>query len=129
MTALSQARTIEKRDGTSITLTTKTGVTIYKGALVMLDRDKAIPAKTATSKIVLGIAENTAKAGETVTITKGVYGFVNSASSDQIGLTEIGSDCYAVDDQTVAKTNGSSTRSKAGTVIDVREGYVWVKIA
>ena len=37
--------------------------------------------------------------------------FANSASGDLITAAEVGSDCYIVDDQTVAKTNGSSTRS------------------
>ena len=35
---------------------------------------------------------------------------------------------YIVDDQTVAKTNGSSTRSAAGTIVDVDAQGVWVRV-
>ena len=40
----------------------------------------------------------------------------------------MGSDCYIVDDQTVAKTNGTNTRSVAGKIIAVDADGVWVKI-
>jgi len=42
--------------------------------------------------------------------------YVNSASTDQITAADLLKDVYAVDDQTVAKTSGSSTRSIAGRV-------------
>ena len=34
--------------------------------------------------------------------------------------------CYVVDDETVAKTNGTNTRSRAGVVVDVDAQGVWV---
>ena len=52
--------------------------------------------------------------------------FGNSTSTDAITLADVGSDCYIVDDQTVAKTNGSGTRSRAGRVFDVDSEGVWV---
>lgn len=45
---------------------------------------------------------------------------------DAIALADIGSDCYIVDDQTVAKTSGSATRSVAGKIFDVDAAGVWV---
>ena len=42
---------------------------------------------------------------------------------------DIGSDCYIVDDQTVAKTSGTNTRSVAGKVFDVDADGVWVDFA
>ena len=125
MTALTESRRVQKRDGLSIALEVKAGSTVYKGALIMLDGDKATPATKASGKTILGIAENSAKGGETVTITKGTYGFENK-SGDLVAASEIGSDCYVEDDQTVAKT--STGRSVAGKVIDVSEGQVWVKV-
>lgn len=57
----------------------------------------------------------------------GVYGpFGNSAAGDAIALADVGSDCFIVDNQTVAKTNGGSTRSVAGKVFDVTAEGVWV---
>jgi hypothetical protein len=56
--------------------------------------------------------------------------FANSASTDTITQTEVGSNCYIVDDQTVAKTSNSSARSIAGRVfkVDTVKG-VLVKLA
>lgn len=58
----------------------------------------------------------------------GVFGpFANSAAGDAIANADVGADCFIVDDQTVAKTNGTSTRSKAGTVHLVETAGVWVR--
>lgn len=65
-----------------------------------------------------------AASGEVFT---GVFGpFGNSAAGDQIALADVGSDCFIVDNQTVAKTNGGSTRSVAGKVYDVTSEGVWI---
>ena len=53
----------------------------------------------------------------------------NSAAADQITAADIGNDCYGVDDQTVAKTNGANTRSVAGKIYDVDAQGVWVKFS
>ena len=53
--------------------------------------------------------------------------FANSAATDAITLADIGKDCFIVDDQTVAKTDGSGTRSRAGRVFDVDADGVWVE--
>lgn len=58
---------------------------------------------------------------------RGVWGpFANSAAADQVALADIGNDCFIVDNQTVAKTNGGATRSVAGKVHDVTPEGVWV---
>ena len=59
-------------------------------------------------------------------ILKGVFPFKNSAAADEITNAEIGSDCYIVDDETVAKTDGTGTRSVAGKVFLVDDYGVWV---
>lgn len=57
----------------------------------------------------------------------GVFGpFANSTSADLIELKNVGGTCYIVDDSTVAKTDGSSTRSKAGKIHFVDASGVWV---
>lgn len=61
-------------------------------------------------------------------VDTGVYGpFANSASGDQITLADVGADCYIVDNQTVAKTNGSNTRSVAGRIHNVDAEGVWIE--
>lgn len=47
--------------------------------------------------------------------------------SQKFTAADIGSDCYIVDDQTVAKTNGTNTRSVAGKIMDVDAQGVWVR--
>ena len=59
-------------------------------------------------------------------VRRGCFRFANSASADAIALADVGADCYIVDDQTVALTNGSSTRSVAGKIHDVDSSGVWV---
>lgn len=109
-------------------------VTVFAGALVMLDASgNATPGDEATGQIAAGRAEeyvdNAAgsAAAKTVKVRAGVFRWANSASTDAITKAEIGDTCYIVDDQTVAKTNGSSSRSAAGTIMAVDAQGVWVK--
>ena len=57
----------------------------------------------------------------------GCFRFANSAGGDEITIAEIGDVVFAVDDQTVAKTDGTSSRSPAGFVDDVDDLGVWVR--
>lgn len=109
---------------------------IFAGSIVCLSATGfAVPGSTATTLVADGVAtervDNSAGAdgGQKVTTEKGVFRFGNSASGDLITRAEIGDDCYIVDDQTVAKTNGTNTRSKAGRIEDVDAQGVWVLFA
>lgn len=113
----------------------KTNVKILKGALVVKDSSGyATNASTATGLITLGVArekvDNTGGASGAlpVCVDVGEFEFENSAAGDAIALTEIGSDCYIVDNQTVAKTDGTGTRSRAGKIINVVGGKVVVRV-
>lgn len=108
----------------------------YAGALAALDASGNVtPGATATTLKGAGRVEefvdNAAGiAGDKqVVFKKGVFRFANSASGDLITRADIGNDCYIVDDQTVAKTNGTNTRSVAGKIDDVDAQGVWVKFA
>jgi hypothetical protein len=63
-----------------------------------------------------------------VRIRRGVLQFANSASTDLVTRADIGKSAYMVDDQTVAKTSGSNTRSVAGIIRDVDAQGVWVEV-
>lgn len=109
-------------------------VKIYEGAIVALSAaGYATPGATATTLVADGVAietvDNTggSAAALKVTVRKGVFRFGNSASTDAITRAEIGDDCWIVDDQTVAKTDGGTTRSKAGRIMDVDAQGVWVE--
>lgn len=113
----------------------KASTLIYAGALVALNAGLAVPASTATGLKVIGRAEHRADnsggadGAIRVKVGCGCYRFANSASGDLIAAADIGSLCYAVDDQTVAKTDASATRSVAGTIFDVDDQGVWVRFS
>jgi hypothetical protein len=108
------------------------GQTIYAGALVMRNAAGAlVKATTATGLVGAGRAEayaSTANGDTQIDYAPGVFLFLNSASTDAITDADIGSACYAVDDQTVAKTSATNTRSPAGTVELVDADGVWVRL-
>ncbi|SNS86821.1 hypothetical protein SAMN05421763_103279 [[Luteovulum] sphaeroides subsp. megalophilum] len=109
-------------------------VLIYAGALVMRDASGNITkGATATGAIGVGRAEervdNTggAAAAKTVPYRAGIFRFANSGSTDAITKADIGKACWIVDDQTVARTSGTNTRSRAGIVEMVDDQGVHVR--
>lgn len=133
MPALTANRDTPTRDGVTFSVPVAAAKKIYAGALVALDASgNATPGAAATTLIGLGRAESlvdnsAGSAGDvSVEVRKGVFRFGNSASGDLITRAEIGDNAYIVDDQTVAKTDGTGTRSVAGKIVDVDAGGVWV---
>jgi hypothetical protein len=130
--ALSAERDTISRSGDRLNLP-MAAVKIYGGSLVARNASgNATPGAVATTLRGVGRAAETVdnsggSAGDrNIEIDKGIFRFANSSSSDEITRADIGADCYIVDDQTVAKTNGTSTRSVAGKVFDVDALGVWV---
>jgi hypothetical protein len=110
-------------------------VKIFAGALVMRDALGFLTkGQTAVGLRGAGMAleqvdNSGGSAGDLdIKYRSGTFRFANSASSDAIAATEIGKLCYAVDDQTVAKTNGANTRSVAGIVVGVDDLGVHVSL-
>ncbi|OPY15618.1 MAG: hypothetical protein A4E66_00022 [Syntrophus sp. PtaB.Bin001] len=133
MGALTAERDTPARGGDLISLPAAAAKKIYGGSLTAKDASgNATPGATATTLLGMGRAKDTVdnsngSAGDlNVEIEKGIFRFANSTSTDEITRADIGSNCYIVDDQTVAKTSGSSTRSVAGKVFDVDSLGVWV---
>lgn len=81
------------------------------------------PARVGTGLIAIGRSEDTYDNSATLTpqpiakVVPGIFSWNNSAGLDAIGNGNIGQPCYMVDDQTVALTDGSSTRSVAGMIV------------
>ncbi len=108
------------------------GQVIYKGALVCLNASGAIVVGSVSTTLkALGVAQNStldqAYPGK-IRAKRGTYRFANSAAGDAIAAADYGASCYIVDDQTVAKTSGTSTRSIAGIIRGVDAQGVWVEI-
>lgn len=134
MAALAKDRNTPQRAGDDFNAPVAAAVKIFTGSLVALDAaGDATPGAVSLTLTALGRAQETVDntggaAGDvSVEVRKGVFRFANSAAADLIIRADIGNDCFIVDDQTVAKTNGTSTRSAAGKVVDVDGAGVWVE--
>ena len=108
---------------------------IYQGALVALNATGfASKGVVATTLKQFGRAEATvdnsagAAGAKEIDVRPGIYRWFNSSAADLITTAEIGTDCFIVDDQTVAKTNGTATRSRAGKVVGVDAVGVFVQM-
>lgn len=136
MVALNKDRNTPQRLGKRYGIGVKAATIIYGGSILCRDANGyAVPGATATTLVALGRAtarfDNSTGANDAVTAEyePGEFKFGNSAAGDLIDRTQVGLDCYMVDDQTVAKTSGGGTRSIAGKVTRVgADGGVWVSI-
>ena len=134
MTALTAARNTLERAGDVVGYPVKGSVKALQGGIAVLNAGYAAPGTTATGLIAVGRFEETAdntggaNGAISVQVKRGTFKYGNSSAGDLIAQADVGADCYIVDDQTVAKTNGSSTRSVAGKIIAVDADGVWVKI-
>lgn len=134
MPALTADRDTPRHGGASFGYPVKAGARLFAGGIACIDSTGFLVkgATSATLKAV-GVAQeqvdNTsgANGAAVAEVRRGVFRFANSASTDQITNADIGNDCFIVDDQTVAKTNGSNTRSVAGKVRLVDAAGVWVE--
>lgn len=134
MSALAADRNTPLKDGEIIAVPVATGVKIFAGALVAASATGfATPGATATTLTYLGRAEaqadNTTGANGAISVQvrrNKAFKFAN-LGADLVVQADLGKNCYIVDDQTVAKTSGGSTRSVAGKVLGVESDGVWVE--
>lgn len=134
MAALTQDRQTPRRISVDFEFPVAAATKIYGGSIVCINTSGlATKGATSTTLKAVGIADasadNSAGAASAirVKVRRGCFKLANSASTDQITLADIGADAYIVDDQTVAKTSGSSTRSVAGVIRDVESDGVWIE--
>jgi len=131
--ALTADRDTKKRDGKTFNAPVAASSTIFAGALVARDASgNLVPGAVATTLKKAGRAKESVdnSAGSAGDLTcdyeTGCFAYKNSASTDEITKADIGNDCYIVDDETVAKTSDTDSRSVAGQVVDVDAYGVWV---
>ncbi|MDW7643445.1 MAG: hypothetical protein SCI25_00220 [Desulfuromonadales bacterium] len=133
--ALSADRNTPMKDGELIAVPVAATAKIYAGSLVVANATGyAAPGSTALNLTALGRAEeykdNSAGADGalTVLVRRGkAFKFANDGVAP-VTQAAVGKTCYIVDDETVAATDGTGTRSAAGTVIAVDSDGVWVEI-
>ncbi len=131
MTALSADRNTLTRDGRNIVRPVGANVAVYAGALLAFDATgNLIPGKTATGLRGAGRAAVSfnnvggAAGAANITAERGCFRWANDGS---ITGAHVFGTAYIVDDQTVAATDGTGTRSPAGKIIDVDAAGVWVE--
>ncbi|HWO99196.1 MAG TPA: hypothetical protein VNL74_01010 [Methylococcus sp.] len=134
MVALTAERNTQERTGEVFSFPVKASTRCLAGGLAVIDAGYAAPGRTATGLIAAGrfeeTADNSSGAAGAIRarVRRGVFKFVNSSGGDLIAQADIGNDCFIVDDQTVAKTNGTNTRSRAGKIVAVDSDGVWVQV-
>lgn len=121
MTALIADREITRYGSgpvsTQLSYTVATGETLYTGGLAALDASGTLVAAGSAGTVqVVGVTESQYAAGETAIVTQGAYWLVNG---DSIAAADVGSLCYAGDDQTVYSSSADGLRKAAGIVLDV----------
>lgn len=128
MTALTKDRPTAQRAGDLVADPLAAAVTIYAGAMYVLDGSgNATPATAAATTPVRAVARKRAVQAQGDELTdgaRGVFCFANSTGGTEITRAGIGANAFAVDDQTVANAGTCI----AGEILDVDEGGVWVRI-
>lgn len=133
MSATSNERNTSRRDGKQLSFPAAASKCLAGTIAVLNSAGNAEMGTTATGKVSVGVFEETvdntggAAGGVQVAVRRGVFQFANSASTDLLANTDIGATCYIVDNQTVAKTSATNTRSVAGVVRSVDANGVWVE--
>lgn len=96
---------------------------IYAGSFVAMSAAGTFePASTLTTLKAIGRATKevdnslSLSPAPTCEVETGIFLWGNSAAADAIANDDIGKSCYLVDDQTVALTDGTGTRSFAGKI-------------
>jgi len=132
--ALTKDRNTMRREGVKYNDPVSGATRIFAGAIVCLNAaGVAVPGSTSTTLKVRGIAQEQVDNRDgvdgalSIESRRGVFQVDNSSGADQITRADIGSNAYIVDDQTVAKTSATNTRSVAGAIRDVDSGGVWIE--
>lgn len=131
MAALTKDRDTQRRDDVLYAHPVAAGAILFAGSLVALNATGyAVPASASVALTVVGVAEgyadnSTGDDGDLQVSVK-VRGAFKLSNDGSIGRTHIGKTAYAVDDQTVAATDGTGTRPAAGTIRDLDASGVWV---
>lgn len=103
-----------------------TNTVIYGGSIVCTNAAGfAVPGAVATTLKAVGVAVGTvnnnpgASGAKSVEAMVGEFYFNNATAGDLITQADVGNQCWILDDNTVAKTDGSAARSVAGVITAV----------
>jgi len=131
-TALTTDRTSPQRTGDLVAPIQGSNV-IFAGSIVAVGTDGlALPAANTSSLKVLGRAEvksdNTGvnySATKNIQVRRGIFQWDNGASNN-LTRANIADLAYAIDDQTVGRTNEATNAVVVGRIVDVDASGIWV---
>lgn len=129
---LSDNRETRERAGDLMVIDVAANVTLFQGAIVCTNAaGDAVPGSTATTLTAQGISQGNYVGGPVAgtvraNVKRGCF-LLKNHGADPVTKAERNKPCFIVDDETVAKTDGAGTRSKAGIVHEVSDGGVWVR--
>ncbi|WP_372069764.1 hypothetical protein P7L75_01435 (plasmid) [Tistrella mobilis] len=132
MVALNADRAAPSREAARVAHPVAAGVQIYTGAIVCLNAaGYAVPGSTATGLKPAGIATVQADNrlgddGDMTVVVRRDHAW--RVVGQGVTRAHISGDAYAVDDQTVAPTDGGGTRSKIGRIVDIDDAGVWIEV-
>lgn len=135
MTAITAGRAYKSRAFGRRSHPIAAAITLWRGAMVFCNGSGYADMTTGNGLKCLGISPgdqvNAGSAGAfRAELEFGeVYDFAIGTSSDALTDADAGATVYAIDNATVGKTSGSSSRSIAGTLVEVVDGRARVYIA
>ncbi len=132
MTATTKDRNTVFKDAELVAIAIAANAVIPAGVIVCANATGfAVNGSTSTTLTYLGRSEeavdNTggADGAKTIQVRRGKLFKWANEGTDLVTQVSIGKPCYIVDNQTVAKTNGTNTRSAGGVVLAVEADGVW----
>ncbi|WP_137971872.1 hypothetical protein [Pseudomonas sp. F(2018)] len=132
MTALVRDRNTAQQIATILSVALAANAKVFAGGLTVVNASGwGVPGGTATNLTYVGRAEETvdntggANGAKSVPVRRlQAFKWVNDGSINQAHLMKT---AYIVDDQTVAATDGTGTRSPAGRIVGIEADGVWVE--
>lgn len=135
MSALTQDRNTQTKDGALVGLLVAAGVKIYGGSLVGVNAaGYAVPGSANAALVIVGrsdqFVDNTGgtDGAQTVNVVRGKLVKMANLATDPVTQASVGRVCYVADDQTVAAGHATNTRPAAGKVFGVDVDGVWVAV-
>lgn len=132
MSALTRDRNTALKLAEIIGVPAAANAKVFAGAIVVANATGfAAPGSTATTLTYLGRAEesvdNTGGADGAATVLVRRLNAFKWANDGSITQAHQGKTAYIVDDQTLAATDGTGTRSAAGRIVGVESDGVWIE--
>lgn len=134
MTATTTDRNTQYKDPYLVSVDLAAGVSVLAGTMAVINADGfAQMAATADDLTYVGRFEESVDNSlgddgdkSAQVRRKKLFQWANDAA-DPVTQVSLGQACYIVDNQTVAATDGTGTRSVAGTVLGIDSEGVWVE--